>query len=68
MKPTEIKFFFKWYLTCVLASLDVNLVLTGLDLKKLINWKATTGLGKSLNVRVCSAKFPKIFGELKKRT
>ena len=51
----------------VLASLAANLVLTSRDFMKLLSWNATTGRGYSRSVRVCSAKFPRMFGELKKR-
>lgn len=40
----------------------------GRDLRKLLIWKPTTGLGYSRKVLVCSEKFARVFCELKNRT
>jgi hypothetical protein len=55
-------------LTWVRANRDRKALALDLDLRKLLIWKATTGLGYSLNVRVCSLKFSSMFGELKNLT
>ena len=56
------------YNTWDLPNLIIKFDFIGLDLMKLLYWKATTGRGYKRRVRVCSLKFPSIFFEVRNCT